>query len=69
MMLLRGSDVIAREDIRGTAAMLEDMRTRGRGWCDLVQSPCQTTEYARGHAADRSRNSSCKLLTLGWRAS
>jgi DUF1009 family protein len=30
-MLLRGRDVIAREDIRGTAAMLEDMRTRGDG--------------------------------------
>jgi DUF1009 family protein len=30
-MLLRGSDVIAREDVRGTAAMLQDVKTHGNG--------------------------------------
>jgi DUF1009 family protein len=30
-MLLSGSDVIAREDIRGTAAMLQDVKMRGDG--------------------------------------
>ncbi|MFT7370360.1 MAG: DUF1009 family protein [Octadecabacter sp.] len=39
-LLLRGSDVIAREDVRGTAAMLADVQTRGDGLgVTLFKSP------------------------------